>query len=85
MRELTLEEIEQVTGGQITSQQAGAALAGFTASVLAGAAVGAMLGGPGGMVAGAIVGAGRAAVTSGTALLGAGAYYAHYYYHGTGG
>lgn len=71
IRKLTLDDIEEVSGG-ITSEQAGVILAGFGTSVTIGATIGAMFG-PGGIVTGALVGARRAAVTYGGGVLVAGA------------
>jgi uncharacterized membrane protein len=68
MRELTVSEIDQVAGGRITRTQARNVLMMYGTSILLGAAMGA-LAGPGGMLAGAVYGASRAAVTGGVTAL----------------
>ena len=76
MRELTLSELRCVSGGGISSQEAGLVLATYGASVLAGAAVGALTG-PAGILLGALAGAGRAAVGGGITALLIGTYKLH--------
>jgi len=77
MHELTISEIGQVSGAGITRREAGIILVTYGASILSGAAMGAMMGGPGGMLLGAISGAARVAVGGGATLLVVGAYKSH--------
>lgn len=74
MRELTIDEVEQVGGAGITAREAGAVLAGFATTVFASAIIGGLGAGPAGFLAGAITGAGRAAFSYGMGALVGGAY-----------
>jgi hypothetical protein len=67
MRELNVNELEHVSGGPI---DAGTALDGYGLAIASGAVVGLISGGPGGMVIGAVVGAGRAAIGAGVVIIG---------------
>ena len=61
MRELTVCELQCVSGHGISSEEAGLVLAGYGAAIVGGAAVGALMG-PGGMLLGALAGASRVAI-----------------------
>ena len=67
MRELNVKEIQEVNGGVA----AGDVAVGYGAAILGGAVVGFMMGGPGGMVVGAITGASRVAISGGFGIIAA--------------
>jgi len=69
MRELTVNEVTHVSGGTISSEEAGRVLESYFAGIIGGAAIGALTGGPLGILGGAIFGAGRVAVGGGIAAL----------------
>ncbi|QCU75523.1 Blp family class II bacteriocin [Pseudoalteromonas distincta] len=67
MRELNVNEIQEVNGGVA----AGDVAVGYGAAILGGAVVGFMMGGPAGMLVGAVTGASRVAISGGIGILAA--------------
>ena len=77
MRELTVSEVHCVSGSRMTREQAGQALVGYGGAIIGGAVVGALIGGPAGIIMGAVTGAGRVAVSGGITMLVLGLYHLH--------
>ncbi|MBL4940854.1 MAG: Blp family class II bacteriocin [Colwellia sp.] len=65
MRELNVSDIEQVNGG-ISAEDAAV---GYGAAIVAGATIGFLTGGPGGMIIGGLMGAARTAISGGFAII----------------